>query len=719
MAVAQAYARKRERLGQPQGKTVELKDGTMLTGKDAQNYGKTPAPTTPTVLGDTNIRENVIPQIKNDANKLGINQPVGTAANPGDQPQDTAGATDTTEGENEYDSLYKSVMGSSPNETDPIYDAELGLLDDIKKKSDATTQAYLGSLQDTFNARRAEQKAATVGQKGSAQQLLMSGGGYRSGSGQQVLSGIERAGIRELSTLDAEEQQLKAEALAKQTDNDYKGLGEKLDLMKDKRKEKLDVVSKMWEAKVDEDKERTTALNAIALKLKEHGAPEDIIDSVYGASDVGEAIAQTGDWLVDDEYTAYAREANRYGITPVDANTFYRKKWEYEPKAGAALTGIDAVGGDVPFQATIEIAASNAGASAKAQDTAAERLARLAQEGDYKSLLTETESLARKGMGATAGAEVASAQNMVKSLTNLQSVLDEYEGLGGELGPLPATEKALSQKLGQLSGDPRYAELATRMTAAFQQYRQAMTGAAFGVKENEEYKKVIPTADKDFALNRAVINGMKEYLNQNVESAYDTQLGSGYKNIKDYVDNGLSPTGKLMLKTEQDAQNKVLEMGTNSPELQAQIEDFRSHYPGANAYEILEGIGVEVSDGNEVAMGGAGNRPQRNKNPLNIKASPTTLSYAGVTGKDPKPASDGGEFLTFATPEDGLAAAKRLISSSGYSDLGIDAALRRWSGNGYGAEIAPEFRGKKIKDLTPAQLDQLIRAMATREGAFA
>lgn len=113
------------------------------------------------------------------------------------------------------------------------------------------------------------------------------------------------------------------------------------------------------------------------------------------------------------------------------------------------------------------------------------------------------------------------------------------------------------------------------------------------------------------------------------------------------------------------------------------------------------------------------NRPTRNNNPLNIKSSSATSTYDGVKGVDPIPASDGGKFLTFNSPEDGFNAAKRLIQTSGYKGLTVDAAMKRWSNSGYGGEIVPSIKGKKMSDLTPAELDLLIKTMAKREGYLA
>lgn len=87
------------------------------------------------------------------------------------------------------------------------------------------------------------------------------------------------------------------------------------------------------------------------------------------------------------------------------------------------------------------------------------------------------------------------------------------------------------------------------------------------------------------------------------------------------------------------------------------------------------------------------NRPNRDNNPGNIKVPAGGIEVAkqrygdqGIT-IDPVPATDGGYFLKFSSPEKGLQAIGTLLSSPSYANLSVDAALRRWSNNGYGAEI--------------------------------
>lgn len=87
------------------------------------------------------------------------------------------------------------------------------------------------------------------------------------------------------------------------------------------------------------------------------------------------------------------------------------------------------------------------------------------------------------------------------------------------------------------------------------------------------------------------------------------------------------------------------------------------------------------------------NRPTRNNNPGDIKVPAGGIAQAqqqyGDPGAtiDPVPATDGGQFIKFSTPEAGFRAMGTLLQSPTYANLSLDAAMKKWSGNGYGAEI--------------------------------
>ncbi len=111
----------------------------------------------------------------------------------------------------------------------------------------------------------------------------------------------------------------------------------------------------------------------------------------------------------------------------------------------------------------------------------------------------------------------------------------------------------------------------------------------------------------------------------------------------------------------------------------------------------------------------------RNSNPLNIKLGSKTRRYVDIglaTISDVIP-KDGGRFLKFDCPETGFRAAVELLSTPPYDDLRLDGALRRWSNNGFGAEI---LAGTQLDALRPVHylgrdhLKILLNAMAVAEG---
>jgi hypothetical protein len=116
----------------------------------------------------------------------------------------------------------------------------------------------------------------------------------------------------------------------------------------------------------------------------------------------------------------------------------------------------------------------------------------------------------------------------------------------------------------------------------------------------------------------------------------------------------------------------------------------------------------------------------KNNNPANIKFNETgfnkALDNAGIKYTIGTKATDGGNFLKFDTLEDGLAAQAMLLKQPSYQNLGIDAAMKRWSNSGYGVDDINRVLGTnypsymKMSDLTPEQLNDVMLAMQINEG---
>ena len=119
--------------------------------------------------------------------------------------------------------------------------------------------------------------------------------------------------------------------------------------------------------------------------------------------------------------------------------------------------------------------------------------------------------------------------------------------------------------------------------------------------------------------------------------------------------------------------------------------------------------------------GGGRTAANLNRNPLNIKFGSETRWHVemGVATISDIVPLDGGRFLKFDSPESGFRAAIALLANPAYSELGVDRALRKWSNDGYGAEIVAATllsARKVVGDLTDRDLEVLLMAMAIAEG---
>ncbi len=109
----------------------------------------------------------------------------------------------------------------------------------------------------------------------------------------------------------------------------------------------------------------------------------------------------------------------------------------------------------------------------------------------------------------------------------------------------------------------------------------------------------------------------------------------------------------------------------------------------------------------------------QHNNPLNLKYAKWEDKYGATPGKA---GTDGGRFALFPDVETAYKAYKQLLGSDAYKDLSLEKAMRKWSGNGYGAEVfpnaklfGPSLSMQKVLD-DPVMYKQLMDAMKVREG---
>ena len=72
-------------------------------------------------------------------------------------------------------------------------------------------------------------------------------------------------------------------------------------------------------------------------------------------------------------------------------------------------------------------------------------------------------------------------------------------------------------------------------------------------------------------------------------------------------------------------------------------------------------------------------------------------------------------LLQFPDVETGLKAQRDLLLSSGYTNLTVGEAMKRWSNNGYGADLYPEVANKPLYLLSDRELIELQKRQIQRE----
>jgi hypothetical protein len=322
--------------------------------------------------------------------------------------------------------------------------------------------------------------------------------------------------------------------------------------------------------------------------------------------------------------------------------------------------------------------------------------------------------------------KVASQSNLLRAI--VQSVTKEMgpDEDGNNRDPEFIQEKAGSvlnlinqlEDMGQLNAATARSWRQNISNAMVQTFRQtdAFDNQVDGIREAIQWLSTGDTSNWPFNKGDAATreeflaefadSGISPVLLETIYSDFDDE---GYKNNREaFATEYLNyPDGTA--RPDQDLLENVLKQYSHS------LSGITTYVTGETAEDDLIKLMLARPIGYDHV------RNVRNNNPLNIKSLDQTQGtaaiaanshYGGVTGTDPYPADDGGYFLTFDSWDSGMEAAIKLITSNVYSDLTVDAALKKWSGGGYGADrVAPEFANTKISDLSYVQLVQILAGM--------
>jgi hypothetical protein len=128
------------------------------------------------------------------------------------------------------------------------------------------------------------------------------------------------------------------------------------------------------------------------------------------------------------------------------------------------------------------------------------------------------------------------AKSDLSLLDSLQSKIEEYQANNGDMGLLKGTASDISKKLGQRYGNGQMQTLAGELDRVFQEYRQNMTGAAFGVAENRDYGSINPRVTDNFDLALDKIKGATNFNKNYVDSVNRSVLHDSYNELNGVIE---------------------------------------------------------------------------------------------------------------------------------------------------------------------------------------
>lgn len=215
------------------------RQGTIQSSDPTSPYYQMSAPS---VLSDSNIREKVIPDIQNRANQL-IGSGVTTTQNKNQQDTNS----DPTLPEDDYAKIYAGILGNQSIENDPVYKADMSLIDSMKSSIDQQFNSTVDSIKIQYQTLRDNlKKAQEESTQGINNSFIRSGASrYSPFSSSAILQAKVTSDINDLSDLQAKENSLIAQAASSRQEKQYQLLDKQLSLIQNTRKEKNALAQKI------------------------------------------------------------------------------------------------------------------------------------------------------------------------------------------------------------------------------------------------------------------------------------------------------------------------------------------------------------------------------------------------------------------------------------------------------------------------------------------
>jgi hypothetical protein len=199
-------------------------------------------------------------------------------------------------------------------------------------------------------------------------------------------------------------------------------------------------------------------------------------------------------------------------------------------KADRALTTFDAGTGLSGDNASLNDAFNNAlpYVDTKFQsDEAKRQFKSYLANGQTEKAKDYLKSMVKSSVDQPTRDKLNAGEGAISALTDLQSSLQAYKDKGGDTNILKGTLESVAQKAGQTT-DPELAKIGNKIAIDIQQYRKAISGAAFTEAESKEYASIFPSFFSSAELNDAKISSALDAIQGNQSSIYRGVFQSSY-----------------------------------------------------------------------------------------------------------------------------------------------------------------------------------------------
>lgn len=503
-------------------------DLTSFTPEQRQAYmnaaalapaGKTPttitAPKEPTVLSNANVAEKKIPEDKSKLAQATANLPQGVSGaapktteatpTPISDLREQGGTYMGQDGKMYYN--YDSSLASGQGEGSPIpgtdipstgdtsVDYSLKQMNDLKTQMDATSAAYISSIQTQYQQLIDQQKKTNVGAEASINTLLFRGGSMRTGSAPGIAATQVSADLSKVADLQSKENQAVITAQQAAQSNDYKLLSEQLGIFEKMREEKVaqmqETAKTLAANKLQANKDSAiqqaiqsgltdpaqilataqkteSTVNSkdvadfisnmhpdaknimdLAKTAAENGASKDVLSAITNATSYTDALQAGAGWVSTNAdvqaYNQYRSQATSSGQTPVSFDAWQsNKKYldAYATAKGTAAGKAAAEGGTGPglVQANIKSKADF--------PQALKPYANKSANGSWYLDLSSISSAQRSSIINQAGdIPIITDKNQANDLKNIKDAVSKLQTIGNVMKDITSPD-ALSRNLG-------------------------------------------------------------------------------------------------------------------------------------------------------------------------------------------------------------------------------------------------------------------------------